>query len=158
MKKRALTISLVLGLLILESTMSANAVSLSLDNIAADEVKKGYYRVRERHELEPVTPREASENLTKPDQELWALNVLSVQNPASITPYVGLLTRNGFHTYVTMVEVNGKEWTRLGAGFFEDRVEAERNKEVIKSLLGMTSSPWLSRSPIRNSIELAASD
>jgi len=148
MKKEALLISLVLGLLILGGTISANGESLSLDNITADGVKKGYYRDRERHELKPVTPREASENLTKPDQKLWAINVLSVQNPASITPYIGLLTRNGFHAYVTMVELNGKEWTRLRAGFFEDRVEAEIKMEVIKSLLGMTSSPWLSRSAV----------
>jgi hypothetical protein len=158
MKREVLTISIVIGLLILGDTISGNAESLSLDDITV-QVTKGYYRVRERPEVKPVTPRESSENLTKSDQqELWALNVVSVQNPASITSYAELLIRNGFHTDITMVEVNGKEWTRLCAGYFEDRVGAERNMEVIKSLLGMPSSPWLSRSPIQKSKESATSD
>ena len=159
MKKKPLTISLVLGLLLLRSAMSANAESFILGDIAFLEVnKKGYYRERERRELKPVNSHKASEDLTRTDQRLWAINVLSVQNPASISPYMELLTQNGFHTYITMVEVNGKEWARLGVGFFEARVEAERNMEEIMSLLGMTSRPWLSRSPIQKPKDSPASE
>ena len=95
----------------------------------------------EGRELRFVTPREAEENLTKLGRKRWAINVLSVQRPAPIPLYVSRLIKNGFHTYITEAEVNGKEWTRLRVGFFEDHEEAERNAEIIESLLSMTTEP-----------------
>jgi hypothetical protein len=88
-----------------------------------------------------VTSHEAEENLMKLGGKRWVINVLSVQRPASLPSYVFRLVKNGFHTYISEAEVNGKEWTRLRVGFFEDYEEARRNVEIIGSLLSMTVGP-----------------
>jgi len=107
------------------------------------EIGRGFQdkELTEGLELKFVTPREAEENLAELGQKRWAVNVFSVQRPASIALSVSRLTRNGFHAYITETEVNEKEWTRLRVGFFEDRAEARRNAEMIGSLLSVTSEP-----------------
>jgi hypothetical protein len=116
---------------------------LNMDEFDESEISKGFQdkELAEGRELKFVTPREAEENLTKLGRKRWAVNVLSVQRPASIPLYVFRLARNGFHTYITEAEVNGKEWTRLRVGFFEDHEEARRNAEMIGSLLSTTVEP-----------------
>ena len=116
---------------------------LNVREFGESEIKKGFQdkELTEGRELKFVTPREAEENLTKLGRKRWAVNVLSVQRPASIALYVSRLTRNGFQAYITEAEVNEKEWTRLRVGFFEDRAEARRNAEMIGSLLSTTVEP-----------------
>jgi tetratricopeptide (TPR) repeat protein len=116
---------------------------LNIHEFDESEISKDFQNkeLAEGRELKFVTPREAEENLTKLGRKRWAVNVLSVQRPASIPLYVFRLARNGFHTYITEAEVNGKEWTRLRVGFFEDHEEARRNAEMIGSLLSTTVEP-----------------
>ena len=107
------------------------------------EVRRGFQdkELTEGLELRFVTPQEAEENLMNLGRKRWAVSVVSVQRPASIAPLVSSLTRNGFQSYITEAEVDGKQWTRLRVGFFEDHAEAKRNAEMIGSLLSMTVEP-----------------
>jgi hypothetical protein len=116
---------------------------LNMRAFGDSEIGKGFQdkELNEGLELKFVTPREAEENLTDLGRKRWAINVFSVQRPASVAPYVARLIRNGFHAYITEAEVNEKEWTRLRVGFFEDHEEARRNAEMIGPLLGMTVEP-----------------
>ncbi len=116
---------------------------LNMGEFDESEISKGFQdnELAEGRELKFVTPREAEENLTKLGRKRWAVHVFSVQRPASIPLYVSRLTKNGFHTYITEANVNGKEWTRLRVGFFEDHEEARRNAEIIGSLLSLTVEP-----------------
>ena len=116
---------------------------LNIRAFGESEIGKGFQdkELNEGLELKFVTPREAEENLTDLGRKRWAINVFSIQRPASIAPYVARLIRNGFHAYITEAEVNEKEWTRLRVGFFEDHEEAGRNAEMIGPLLDMTVEP-----------------
>lgn len=116
---------------------------LNVREFGESEIIKGFQDegLTEGRELKFVTPREAEENLAELGQKRWVVNVFSLQRPASIALYVSMLTRNGFHAYITEAEVNEKEWTRLRVGFFEDRAEARRNVEMIGSLLSMAVEP-----------------
>lgn len=116
---------------------------LNIEEFEETEITKSFQdqELAEGLELKFVTPREAEENLAELGRKLWAVNVISVQRPAWIAPYISSLTRNGFRAYITEAEVNGREWTRLRVGFFEDHAEAKRNGETIWSLLNMTSEP-----------------
>ena len=113
---------------------------LNVEEFDESEIGKGFQdkELGEGRELKFVTSREAEENLKKLGRRRWAIHVLSVQTPETIPPYVSRLTRNGFHTYITEAEVNGKQWTRLRVGFFEDYEEAKRNAEMIEPLLSKT--------------------
>jgi hypothetical protein len=116
---------------------------LNVGEFDDSEIKKGFQdkELAEGHELRFVTAREAEENLMKLGRKQWAINVVSVQNPASLPLYISRLARNGFHAYITEAEVNGKEWTRLRVGFFDDYTEAKRNAETIGSLLSLNVDP-----------------
>ena len=113
---------------------------LNMEMFDESEIGKDFQdkELSEGLELKFVTSREAEENLKKLGRKRYAIHVLSIQNPATIPPYVSKLIRNGFHTYITEAEVNGKEWTRLRVGFFEDYEEAKRNAEMIEPLLSKT--------------------
>jgi tetratricopeptide (TPR) repeat protein len=116
---------------------------LNMRAFGESEIGKGFQdkELDEGLELKFVTPREAEENLMDLGRKRWAINVFSVQRPASVAPYVARLIRNGFHAYITEAEVNEREWTRLRVGFFEDHEEARRNAEMIGPLLNMTVEP-----------------
>jgi tetratricopeptide (TPR) repeat protein len=113
---------------------------LNVEAFDESEIGKGFQdkELGQGRELKFVTSREAEENLKRLGRKRWAIHVLSVQRPETIPPYVSKLTRNGFHTYITEAEVNGKQWTRLRVGFFEDHEEAKRNVEMMEPLLSKT--------------------
>ena len=112
---------------------------LNMDRLKGMEVTDDFQHkeLPEGISLKFVTPREALNNLTKLGQNRWVVNVVSSQNPKEIVPVAITLMKNRYRVYITKVEVKGKEWLRLRAGFFSERQGAAR---VAKELISMLNA------------------
>jgi type IV secretory pathway VirB10-like protein len=90
--------------------------------------------------LKVMTAREARANLKKDGVNLWVVNVLSTTANAEIVPPAVTLVKQGHPVYIVRANVKGKEYMRLRAGFFKNRVEADEAGNKIKGLLNFQDS------------------
>jgi hypothetical protein len=83
-----------------------------------------------------ITPQdEVKENLKKRSGDRWVINVLSTTTNRKIIPLTIKLVKNGYSAYLTHATIRGKDWIRLRVGFFNNKAEADAEKEKIRSIL-----------------------
>jgi hypothetical protein len=85
--------------------------------------------------LKIITQDEVRENLKKRSGHRWAINVLSTTSNGKVMPITIKLVKNGYSAYLTRATIRGKDWTRLRVGFFNNKAEADAEKETIRSIL-----------------------
>jgi hypothetical protein len=78
----------------------------------------------------------------------WVINVLSSPEKEKIIPEAIRLVDNGYLTYITSANVNGKDYIRLRVGFFEDKTVADNEGKKIARALNV-SDVWTTRSETR---------
>jgi len=94
--------------------------------------------------LKIVSLDEVRENLRARRHKPWVVNVVSTTTNERINPFAANLITDGYLVYITHAKVKGKDWTRLRAGFFKDRTDADRQGERIMAMLNLTDS-WVTK-------------
>jgi hypothetical protein len=100
-----------------------------------DVVEKG---LSEGLRLKITLQDEVKEKLKKRSGDRWAINVLSTTSNENVIPLTIKLIKNGYSAYLTQATIKGKVWTRLRVGFFNNKAEADAEKEKIKSILHLS--------------------
>ena len=95
-------------------------------------------------DLRFVTADEAAKNLAELGGKCWVVNVASVQDSKEIVPPVIALVKNGYHVYLTMAMVKGKEWMRLRVGFFKGRSETVAASKKIMAMVDVKDA-WVTK-------------
>lgn len=95
-------------------------------------------------DLRFVTVDEAAKNLAELGGKFWVVNVASVQDAKEIVPPVIALVKNGYHVYLTMAMVKGKEWMRLRVGFFKGHPETVAASKKIMAMVDVKDA-WVAR-------------
>lgn len=85
--------------------------------------------------LQFITGDEFEKNLQGRSIDLYVVNILSSPEIEKIISHTVKLIDNGFFTYITGINVNGKDWYRLRVGFFPTRADARETGQKIKDLL-----------------------
>lgn len=87
--------------------------------------------------LLPEESRKRAAELYKPDDELWVLNIRSVQAVENLRDPAARLIDEGYLTYITKIELKGETWYRLRVGFFRSELQARQRAQVLSILLSL---------------------
>lgn len=80
-----------------------------------------------------ISEEEATKNLENRTGYYYVANLISSPFMKEIAPQVIRLTDAGYFVYITSAMVDGKEWYRLRAGFYNSRSEANKAGDEIKT-------------------------
>ncbi|MBN2062464.1 MAG: hypothetical protein JW882_18825 [Deltaproteobacteria bacterium] len=83
------------------------------------------------------TSEEQKRLLKSRENSPWVINVLSSQNDEKIVMNALRLIKFGYPVYISRAKIKGEEWMRLRVGFFNKKVEAEKEGNNIMDQLGL---------------------
>ena len=87
--------------------------------------------------LRVIKPDEAKKALKTRPENYWIINVLSSTRMEKIVPNTIKLIENGYPVYLTQARIDGKNWTRIRIGFFENKRDADLEGKKIKELMNL---------------------
>ena len=110
---------------------------LNMNKLSGMEITDDFQhrKLPEGLDLRFVTAQEAAKNLNSLGRKFWVINVLSAQTAKHIVPTAITLMKNGYHVYITIGKVRGKDWIRLRTGFFDNSLKAVAAAKEIMSIV-----------------------
>ena len=87
--------------------------------------------------LKVIKPDEAKKVLKTRPENYWIINVLSSTRMEKIVPNTIKLIENGYPVYLTQARIDGKNWTRIRIGFFENKRDADLEGKKIRELMNL---------------------
>lgn len=92
-----------------------------------------------------IYTRDEQDQLLKNNKDnQWVINVLSAQAEDKIVSYTLKLLKYGYPAYISRVKVKGEDWMRLRVGFYNNKMEADRQGNTIMKELQLVEI-WTTR-------------